>query len=157
MSILTASYIKSMLGGAVDGAAKYDAITRSDTDTAAAWISAADLAVVSAAKKGGYSTVTSTGPVPASGEAFEMLRAMAFAVWLRIAYGYGKEIQVPGDIDAQLPRPSSLYASADEGRIDLPGLSRDHLGGDAGVDLENGGILTTESTQLYSRSRLTLM
>jgi hypothetical protein len=157
MAFLTAAYIKSMLGGATDGAAKYAAVTRSDADTEAAWISAADLAVVSAAKKGGYSTVTSTGPVPASGEAFEMLRAMAFSVWLRMAYGYGKEIQVPGDIDAELPRPSALYASADEGRLDLPGLDRAQAGGDAGVDLQNGGILTTESVQQFTRVKLGLM
>jgi len=157
VAILSEAYIVSMLGGAVAGAEKYASATGSDADTAAAWISAADLAVVSAAKKGGYSTVSSTGPVPASGEAFEMLRAMAFVVWLRVAYGYGKEITVPGDIDSELPRPSSLYASADEGRIDLPGLDRTQIGGDAGVDLQNGGILTTESTQLFARARLNLM
>ena len=157
MSFCTDAYIISMLGGATNGADKYTAVSGGDTDTQAAWIAAADTAVVSAARKGGYSTVSATGPVPSSGEAFEMLRAMSFAVWLRLAYGYGKELSVPAEIDEQLPRPSSLYASADEGRIDLPGLSRDQLGGDAGVDLQNGGILTTETMQLFSRGRLSLM
>jgi hypothetical protein len=153
MPFLTNTYIETALGGAVVGAAKYAAVAPTPA-VKSQYISMADIAVVSAARKGGYSTVTSTGPVPVSGEAFSMLQAMAFKVWLRLAYGYGREINVDDSIDSALPNASALYVSADNGRIDLPGMSRDPLGGDAGVDLQNGGVATTQSVQLFTRDKL---
>lgn len=153
MPFLTDSYIETALGGPVVGAAKYNAVAPTPA-VKTQYINMADIGVVSAARKGGYLTVTSVGPVPASGEAFSMLQAMAFKIWLRLAYGYSREINVDESIDSMLPSASALYISADEGRIDLPGMSRDPLGGDAGADLQNGGLSTSPSTQLFTRDKL---
>lgn len=140
MTILTDAYITSQLGGAIMGAAQYDALAP-DSGSKAAHIKSADAVVVGAAHKGGYSSVSSTGPVPASGDALSILQEMAFTVW------WSRINLIVRGIPAQTVGlvPSALYASVDEGRVDLPGLSRDALGGPAGADLVSGTSITTSS------------
>jgi hypothetical protein len=157
MSILTNSVIESMLGGRVLGTEAYNSLCPTDA-VKAQYIKMADAAVVSAARKGGYSTVSSTGPVPALGtEANDMLQAMAFKVWIRLAYGYGKAVAVNPEIDAHLPDPSELYSQADGARIDLPGMERDLLGGDGGSDLQSGGTLSSPTVAQFGQARLRWM
>jgi len=157
MPFLTDAYIETVLGGNIAGARKYAAIAPTDA-VKAQYIQMADMAVVSHARKGGYSSVSAGVPsVPATGEAFQMLQAMSFKHWARIAYGYGKDISVPDTVASSLPDSSDLYKSADDGRIDLPGLDRDQLGGDGGASIANGdGISTLTSEQVFSRVNLRL-
>lgn len=143
MTILTDAYITAQLGGTVAGAAQYDALAP-DASAKAAHIASADAVVVGAARKGGYSSVSSTGPVPASGEALAILQEMAFTVWWARVNLLVRGIQAPTvGLD-----PSALYAAVDEGRVDLPGLARDALGGPAGADLVSGTSITTSSAYL---------
>jgi len=149
MPFLSDAYITAVLGGAVTGAPKYAAM--GDPSARAAWILRADAAVVAAASRGGYSGVTSDGPVPATGAAYEVLRALAFDEWSIIANWYGREIKL-GEFGA----PSSvLYATAGEGRIDLPGIGRDQIGGAAGGDITNVSSLSTSTAApIFTRAAL---
>lgn len=151
--ILNDSYIENMLGGRIIGTEAYNALAPTAA-VKAQYIEAADAAVVAAARKGGYSTVSSTGPVPVAGEALAILRCMAFKVWIRLAYGYSKAVAVNPEIDAHLPDPSELYSQADGARIDLPGMERDLLGGDGGSDLAPGGTLSSPSQAQFGQAKL---
>lgn len=149
MTILTDAYITAQLGGAVTGASRYAALAP-DTASKAAHIASADAVVVGAARKGGYSSVSSTGPVPASGEALTILQEMAFSVWWVRVNLLVRDIQVqPVGI-----APEALYASRDEGRIDLPGLDRDAIGGPGGADVTNGISTTSAAEPVFSRDAL---
>ena len=150
MAFLTDAYIESMLGGGTRGPAQYAAIA-SDAGARAAYIASADAVVLSACVKGGYSSVTLSPQQPSSGDAFDLLRLMSFGAWLKLASFYARGIEIPAAIVATIPDPSSIYA-ADGVRLDLPGLSRDPLGGDGGADLINGTELTSSERIFSSRS-----
>jgi hypothetical protein len=150
MAFLTDAYIESMLGGGTRGPAQYAAIA-SDAGARAAYIAAADATVLSACRKGGYSSVSLSPQVPSSGDAFELLRLMSFGVWLKTASFYARGVEIPATIVATVPDPSSLYAT-DGVRIDLPGLERDPLGGDGGADIINGTELTSSERVFSTRS-----
>ena len=150
MAFLTDAYIESMLGGGTRGPAQYAAIA-SDAGARAAYIASADAVVLSACVKGGYSSVTLSPQQPSSGDAFDLLRLMSFGAWLKLASFYARGIEIPAAIVATIPDPSSIYAT-DGVRLDLPGLSRDPLGGDGGADLINGTELTSSERIFSSRS-----
>jgi len=150
MALLTDAYIESMLGGGTRGPAQYAAIA-SDSGARAAYIASADSVVLSACVKGGYSSVTLSPQQPSSGDAFELLRLMSFGVWLKLASFYARGVTIPAEIVATIPDPSSIYA-ADGVRLDLPGLSRDPLGGDGGADIINGTELTSSERIFSTRS-----
>jgi hypothetical protein len=150
MALLTDAYIESMLGGGTRGPAQYAAIA-SDSGARAAYIASADSVVLSACVKGGYSSVTLSPQQPSSGDAFELLRLISFGVWLKLASFYARGVTIPAEIVATIPDPSSIYA-ADGVRLDLPGLSRDPLGGDGGADLINGTELTSSERIFSTRS-----
>lgn len=139
MAILTSAYIQSMLGGAVTGAAKLAAV--GDSTAVAAWIVAADNTVVTAARKGGYSSVSTTSPT--SGAAFDALQLLSFREWYVLANGLGREV----DTGAALGDASQcLYVdSPTNPRTDLPGLERDALGGSSGGDIANGDDASTDT------------
>lgn len=151
MALLTDQFIQNMLGGAVNGAKKYDAIAP-DTASKAQYIAIADQAVVGSAKKGGYLTVTSS--FPDSGEALVLLQSMSFKVWIGIAMGYSKEIVVEPALASLLPDHTALYSSDNLGRIDIPGFDRDPLAGDAGADLVNGSLNVTPSEPRFTSRKL---
>jgi hypothetical protein len=150
MALLTDAYIESMLGGGTRGPAQYAAIA-SDSGARAAYIASADAVVLSACVKGGYSSVTLSPQQPSSGDAFELLRLISFGVWLKLASFYARGVTIPAEIVATIPDPSSIYAT-DGVRLDLPGLSRDPLGGDGGADLINGTELTSSERIFSTRS-----
>ncbi len=150
MAFLTDAYIESMLGGGTRGPAQYAAIA-SDSGARAAYIASADSVVLSACAKGGYSSVTLSPQVPSSGAAFELLRLISFGVWLKLASFYARGVEIPATIVATIPDPSSIYAT-DGVRLDLPGLTRDPLGGDGGADLINGTELTSSERIFSTRS-----
>lgn len=149
MAILTDAYITAQLGGSVAGAAQYDALAP-DVSAKAAHIASADAVVVGAARKGGYSSVSSTGPVPTSGEALSILQEMAFTVWWARVNLLVRGIQAP----AVGLTPEALYAARDEGRIDLPGIDRDAIGGPGGADVTNGISTTSAAEPVFSRDEL---
>ena len=60
MAFLSSAYITAMLGGATTGAAKLAAF--GDSTAINAWIARADAEVVSAAQRGGYSSVVAATP-----------------------------------------------------------------------------------------------
>ena len=132
MALLTDAYIESMLGGGTRGPAQYAAIA-SDAGARAVYIAAADATVLSACRKGGYSSVSLSPQVPSSGDAFELLRLMSFGAWLKLA---------------------SIYAT-DGVRLDLPGLERDPLGGDGGADIINGSEMVS-SDPVFTLRNLSL-
>jgi hypothetical protein len=150
MAFLTDAYIESMLGGGTRGPAQYAAIA-TDSGARAAYIASADAVVLSACAKGGYSSVTLSPQVPSSGPAFELLRLMSFGVWLKLASFYARGVTIPAEIVATIPDPSSIYAT-DGVRLDLPGLSRDPLGGDGGADLINGTEMVSSERIFSTRS-----
>jgi hypothetical protein len=150
MALLTDAYIESMLGGGTRGPAQYAAIA-SDSGARAAYIASADSVVLASCVKGGYSSVTLSPQVPSSGAAFELLRLMSFRVWLTTASFHSRGIQIPEEVLANMPDHKSLYAT-DGVRVDLPGLSRDPLGGDGGADIINGTELTSSERIFSTRS-----
>jgi hypothetical protein len=150
MAFLTDAYIESMLGGGTRGPAQYAAIA-TDSGARAAYIASADSVVLSACVKGGYSSVTLSPQQPSSGDAFELLRLISFGVWLKLASFYARGVTIPAEIVATIPDPSSIYAT-DGVRLDLPGLSRDPLGGDGGADIINGTELTSSERIFSTRS-----
>jgi hypothetical protein len=150
MALLTDAYIESMLGGGTRGPAQYAAIA-TDSGARAAYIASADSVVLSACVKGGYSSVTLSPQQPSSGDAFELLRLISFGVWLKLASFYARGVTIPAEIVATIPDPSSIYAT-DGVRLDLPGLSRDPLGGDGGADIINGTELTSSERIFSTRS-----
>jgi hypothetical protein len=139
-----------MLGGGTRGPAQYAAIA-TDSGARAAYIASADSVVLSACVKGGYSSVTLSPQQPSSGDAFELLRLISFGVWLKLASFYARGVTIPAEIVATIPDPSSIYAT-DGVRLDLPGLSRDPLGGDGGADIINGTELTSSERIFSTRS-----
>ena len=150
MALLTDAYIESMLGGGTRGPAQYAAIA-TDSGARAAYIASADSVVLSACVKGGYSSVTLSPQQPSSGDAFELLRLISFGVWLKLASFYARGVTIPAEIVATIPDPSSIYAT-DGVRLDLPGLTRDPLGGDGGADIINGTELTSSERIFSTRS-----
>jgi hypothetical protein len=150
MALLTDAYIESMLGGGTRGPAQYAAIA-TDSGARAAYIASADAVVLSACVKGGYSSVTLSPQQPSSGDAFELLRLISFGVWLKLASFYARGVTIPAEIVATIPDPSSIYAT-DGVRLDLPGLSRDPLGGDGGADLINGTEMVSSERIFSTRS-----
>jgi hypothetical protein len=150
MAFLTDAYIESMLGGGTRGPAQYAAIA-TDSGARAAYIASADAVVLSACVKGGYSSVTLSPQQPSSGDAFELLRLISFGVWLKLASFYARGVTIPAEIVATIPDPSSIYAT-DGVRLDLPGLSRDPLGGDGGADLINGTEMVSSERIFSTRS-----
>lgn len=130
-----------MLGGATTGAAKLAAF--GDAAAIAAWIARADAEVVSAANRGGYSSVVAATPSPASGPAFEVIVAISFDEWWILANGLGREVNV--GIATGTPSAKLYRDSPQEPRISLPGLERDALGGSSGGDLVNGSDSTITS------------
>jgi hypothetical protein len=150
MAFLTDAYIESMLGGGTRGPAQYAAIA-TDSGARAAYIASADSVVLSACVKGGYSSVTLSPQQPSSGDAFELLRLISFGVWLKLASFYARGVTIPAEIVATIPDPSSIYAT-DGVRLDLPGLTRDPLGGDGGADIINGTELTSSERIFSTRS-----
>lgn len=150
MALLTDAYIESMLGGGTRGPAQYAAIA-SDAGARAVYIASADAVVLSACRKGGYSSVTLSPQVPSSGDAFELLRLMSFGAWLKLASFYARGIEIPAAIVATIPDPSSIYAT-DGVRLDLPGLERDPLGGDGGADIVNGTEMVSSERIFSTRS-----
>ena len=153
MAFLTDAYIESMLGGGTRGPAQYAAIA-SDAGARAVYIAAADATVLSACRKGGYSSVSLSPQVPSSGDAFELLLLMSFGAWLKLASFYARGIEIPAAIVATIPDPSSIYAT-DGVRLDLPGLERDPLGGDGGADIVNGTTMTS-SDPVFTLRNLSL-
>jgi len=139
MAILTTAYITAMLGGATTGAAKLTAV--GDSTATAAWIVAADNTVVTAARKGGYSSVTTSSPT--TGAAFDALQLLSFREWYVLAYGLGRDVNTGAALgDAS----QCLYVDSPENpRTDLPGLERDALGGSSGGDIVNGDDATTDT------------
>ena len=136
MAFLTSAFITNTLGGAVNGAAEYAAVTFGDTTSAAQLIALADSVVEAAAIKGGYPTVSAASPP--TGAALLLLQQMSFVVWLRIAYR-NRAITLPEDVIADWPRPFWLYAAQNDGkRLDLPGLARDALNAPDGARISNG-------------------
>ena len=150
MALLTDAYIESMLGGGTRGPAQYAAIA-TDSGARAAYIASADAVVLSACVKGGYSSVTLSPQQPSSGDAFELLRLISFGVWLKLASFYARGVTIPAEIVATIPDPSSIYAT-DGVRLDLPGLSRDPLGGDGGADIINGTEMVSSERIFSTRS-----
>lgn len=153
MALLTDAYIESMLGGGTRGPAQYAAIA-SDAGARSAYIAAADATVLSACRKGGYSSVSLSPQQPSSGDAFELLRLMSFGVWLKLASFYARGVEIPETIVATVPDPSSIYAT-DGTRVDIPGLERDPLGGEGGADLINGTTMTS-SEPVFTLRNLSL-
>lgn len=151
MSILTQAYITAMLGGATTGAAKSAAL--GDSTAIAAWIVAADNIVVEAARKGGYSSVTTTAP--ASGAAFDTLQLLSFREFYALAMRLGREIDTgvaPGEAS------QCLYVDSPENpRTDLAGLVRDALGGSSGGDIVSGNDASTDTATVpfFNRDYLT--
>ena len=139
MAILTTTYITAMLGGATTGVAKSAAL--GDSAAIAAWIVAADNIVVEAARKGGYSSVTTTSPT--TGAAFDTLQLLSFREFYALAMRLGRDIDTgvaPGEAS------QCLYVDSPENpRTDLAGLVRDALGGSGGADIVNGSDLTTDT------------
>jgi hypothetical protein len=150
MAFLTDAYIESMLGGGTRGPAQYAAIA-TDSGARAAYIASADSVVLSACVKGGYSSVTLSPQQPSSGDAFELLRLISFGVWLKLASFYARGVTIPAEIVATIPDPSSIYAT-DGVRLDLPGLTRDPLGGDGGADIINGTEMVSSERIFSTRS-----
>jgi hypothetical protein len=107
--------------------------------------------VLSACVKGGYSSVTLSPQQPSSGDAFELLRLISFGVWLKLASFYARGVTIPAEIVATIPDPSSIYAT-DGVRLDLPGLTRDPLGGDGGADIINGTEMVSSERIFSTRS-----
>ena len=151
MAILTDAYITAQLGGATVGAAQYAALAP-DSTSKAAHIASADAIVVGAARKGGYSSVSTTNPTSASNSAaFEILESMAFSVWWVRVSLLVRGITVPPVGED----PAALYAKAgDPARIDLPGMDRDALGGAAGADIVSGTDTTTTAEPILTREAL---
>lgn len=151
MSLLTDQFIYNMLGGAINGVKKYDAVAP-DAISKAQYISMADQAVVASAKKGGYLTISSTNP--SSGEALTLLQSMSFKVWIGIAYGYSKEVTVAPELARLLPDHTALYDSNPANRIDIPGFDRDPHGGIGGADMINGALDVTPSEPRFTLEKL---
>jgi len=152
MAFLTPAHITAMFGGAVTGAAKLASL--GDASAIDAWIARADAEVVAAANRGGYSTVTATGPEPSSGAAFTALVAMAFDEFTVIAFSYGRDVDTGRTVGQASEK---LYVDAPNApRINLPGLERDPLGGSAGGEIANGsGGLVVDDTNTDLQPRFT--